>query len=322
MTNKLNNGIFAQDITKVQNETLKPQVSLAVNGKSFYWASHFLSAQMACNAARLYAFCRLLDDMADGDIYDGPARLARIHGSLQSGQPSDDPALADFQPFMSEMGFSTAVLSALLDGLLQDQKDQVCLSSEADLLRYSYRVAGTVGLLMCEVLNSEIADAKLYAIDLGIAMQLTNIARDILEDARMGRRYIPADWVNGMSPAAICQASKEPDGENALKIKAAIVRLLKLADTFYHSGARGYAYLPWRAHLGIAVAARVYRQIGVQLETTGYAWHLGRQVTSKSTKLKHSLVALGSLFSRLPGRNTSYHDQRLHSSLQGLPYVN
>lgn len=322
MTNKLNNGIFAQDITKVQNETLKPQVSLAVNGKSFYWASHFLSTQMACNAARLYAFCRLLDDMADGDIYDGPARLARIHGSLQSGQPSDDPALAGFQPFMSEMGFSTAVLSALLDGLLQDQKDQVCLSSEADLLRYSYRVAGTVGLLMCEVLNSEIADAKLYAIDLGIAMQLTNIARDILEDARMGRRYIPADWVNGLSPAAICQASKEPDGENALQIKAAIVRLLKLADTFYQSGARGYPYLPWRAHLGIAVAARVYRQIGVQLETTGYAWHLGRQVTSKSTKLKHSLVALGSLFSRLPGRNTSYHDQRLHSSLQGLPYVN
>lgn len=322
MTNKLNNGIFAQDITKVQNETLKPQVSLAVNGKSFYWASHFLSTQMACNAARLYAFCRLLDDMADGDIYDGPARLARIHGSLQSGQPSDDPALADFQPFMSEMGFSTAVLSALLDGLLQDQKDHVCLSSEADLLRYSYRVAGTVGLLMCEVLNSEIADAKLYAIDLGIAMQLTNIARDILEDARMGRRYIPADWVNGMSPAAICQASKEPDGENALQIKAAIVRLIKLADTFYQSGARGYPYLPWRAHLGIAVAARVYRQIGVQLETTGYAWHLGRQVTSKSTKLKHSLVALGSLFSRLPGRNTSYHDQRLHSSLQGLPYVN
>ena len=116
MTNKLNNGTFAHDIAKVQNETLKPQVSLAVNGKSFYWASHFLNAQMGCNAARLYAFCRLLDDMADGDISDGPARLARIHGSLQSGQPSDDPALAGFQPFMSEMGFSTAVLSALLDG--------------------------------------------------------------------------------------------------------------------------------------------------------------------------------------------------------------
>jgi phytoene synthase len=322
MTNKLNKGTFAHDIAKVQNETLKPQVSLAVNGKSFYWASHFLSAQMGYNAARLYAFCRLLDDMADGDISDGPARLARIHVSLQSGQLSDDPALAGFQPFMSEMGFSTAVLSALLDGLLQDQKDQVCLSSEEDLLRYSYRVAGTVGLLMCEVLNSEISDAKLYAIDLGIAMQLTNIARDILEDARMGRRYIPADWVNGLSPAAICQASEAPDSKNARKIKAAVVRLLELAESFYQSGARGYPYLPWRAHLGIAVAARVYRQIGIQLENTGYAWHLGRQVTSKTTKLKYSLVAIGSLFSRLPGQNSGYHNRNLHSSLQGLPYVN
>jgi phytoene synthase len=322
MTNKLNNGTFVNDIDKVQNETLKPEVSFAVNGKSFYWASHFLSAQMGYNAARLYAFCRLLDDMADGDISDGPRRLTRIRSSLQSGQPSDDPALEGFKPFMSEMGFSTAVLSALLDGLLQDQKDQVCLSSEADLLRYSYRVAGTVGLLMCEVLNLEVIDAKVYAIDLGIAMQLTNIARDILEDARMGRRYIPAGWVNGLSPNAIYQASKYPDGKNATQIKAAVVRLLELADRFYQSGARGYPYLPWRAHLGIAVAARVYRQIGVQLETSGYEWHLGRQVTSKSTKLRYSLVALGSLFSRIPRQKSGHHDRSLHSSLQGLPYVN
>ena len=321
MTNKSNNGSCAHDRGMVLNEKLKPQVSLAVNGKSFYWASHFLSSQMGYNAARLYAFCRLLDDMADGDVPDGPMRLSRIHGSLQSGQPSDDPALTDFQPFMSEMGFSTTVLLALLDGLLQDQEDQVCLSSKIDLLQYSYRVAGTVGLLMCEVLNSETSDAKVYAIDLGIGMQLTNIARDVLEDARMGRRYIPADWVNGLSPVAICQASTAPDGENAIQIKAAIARLLKLADRFYQSGARGYPYLPWRAHLGIAVAARVYRQIGVQLETTGYAWHQGRQVTSKSMKLKCSLIALGSLFSRLPALSSENHDSSLHADLKGLPYV-
>jgi phytoene synthase len=321
VTNKSNNGACAIDRGMVQNETLKPQASLAINGKSFYWASHFMSAQMGYNAARLYAFCRLLDDMADGDIPNGPARLSCIQRSLQSGQPSDDPALVGFQPFMSEMGFSTDVLSALLDGLLQDQEDQVCLASEIDLLQYSYRVAGTVGLLMCEVLNSEILDAKVYAIDLGIGMQLTNIARDVLEDARMGRRYIPANWVNGLSPVAICQASTAPDDENAIQIKAAIARLLKLADRFYQSGARGYPYLPWRAHLGIAVAARVYRQIGVQLETTGYAWHQGRQVTSKSMKLKCSLIALGSLFSRLPALSSENHDSSLHADLKGLPYV-
>jgi len=321
MTNKLDNGTCAISTVMVQNEALKPQDSLAINGKSFYWASHLLSAQMGYNAARLYAFCRLLDDMADGDIPNGPARLSCIHKTLQSGQPSDDPALAGFQPFMSKMGFSTDVLSALLEGLLQDQEDQVCLSSKIDLLQYSYRVAGTVGLLMCEVLNSETSDAKVYAIDLGIGMQLTNIARDVLEDARMGRRYIPADWINGLSPVAICQASTAPDGENAIQIKAAIARLLKLADKFYQSGARGYPYLPWRAHLGIAVAARVYRQIGVQLETAGYAWHQGRQVTSKSMKLKCSMIALGSLFSRLPALSRKNHDSLLHADLKGFPYV-
>ena len=321
MTNKSNNGSCAHDRGMVLNEKLKPQVSLAVNGKSFYWASHFLSSQMGYNAARLYAFCRLLDDMADGDIPDGPKRLTRIHGSLQSGQPSDDPAFSDFQPFMSEMGFSTTVLLALLDGLLQDQEDQVCLSSETDLLRYSYRVAGTVGLLMCGVLNSKDTEAKAYAIDLGIGMQLTNIARDVLEDACMGRRYIPAGWVNGLSPKAICLASTAPNGENAMQIKAAIARLLELADRFYQSGARGYTYLPWRAHIGIAIAARVYRQIGVQLEAKGCAWHQARQVTSKSTKLKYSLIALGSLSSRLPLLNRGEHDRSLHTCLQGLPYV-
>ena len=321
MTNKSNNGSCVHGKGMIQNDILKPQVSLAANGKSFYWASHFLSTQMGYNAARLYAFCRLLDDMADGDIPDGPERLTRIHGSLQSGQPSDDPDFADFQPFMSEMGFSTTVLLALLDGLLQDQEDQVCLLSEADLLRYSYRVAGTVGLLMCGVLNSEASKAKVHAIDLGIGMQLTNIARDVLEDARMGRRYIPADWVNGLSPNAICLASTAPNGENSMQIKAAIARLLELADRFYQSGARGYTYLPWRAHIGIAIAARVYRQIGAQLEAKGYAWHQERQVTSNSTKLKYSLIALGSLSSRLPFLNSGKHDRSLHTCLQGLPYV-
>lgn len=304
-----------------RNEVSKAQISLAVNGKSFYWASHFLSAQMGYNAARLYAFCRVLDDMADGDITDGPMRLTRIRTSLQSGQPSDDPALGDFQSFISEMGFSKTVLLALLDGLLQDQEDQVCLSTEADLLRYSYRVAGTVGLLMCEVLNSEDSDARAFAIDLGIGMQLTNIARDVLEDARMGRRYIPAEWVGDLSPSAICLASMDPNGKNAILIKTSLARLLELADRFYQSGAVGYSYLPWRAHVGIAIAARVYRQIGMQLKANGCAWHKARQVTSKSTKLKYSLIALGSLSSRLPMLNNKKHDRSLHTCLQGLPYV-
>ncbi len=303
------------------NETLTPQESLAANGRSFYWASRFLGSRMGKNSARLYAFCRLLDDMADDDIPDGPARLACIKEDLAAGGTGNDPAFGTFRPFMIEMEFSPAVLTALIEGLLQDQADEVCLVDEAALLRYAYRVAGTVGLLMCDVLDCQDANAKAHAIDLGIGMQLTNIARDVLEDARKGRRYLPGVWVNDMSPAAICAAADNPDGADSQKIARAVGRLLLLAEQFYQSGAIGYPYLPWRAHLGIAVAARVYRQIGVQLAAVDYAWHLGRQVTSQSAKLWCSGLALGSLFTRALSSHYMRHDRSLHKALRGLPHV-
>ena len=281
------------------NETLTPQESLAANGKTFDWARRFLGAKMGTNATRLYAFCRLLDDMADDDIPDGPDRLSRIYNNLQLGGYEDDPAYASFKPFMKEMDFSPVILSALIDGLMQDQADEVCIASESDLLRYAYRVAGTVGLLMCEVLKCDDINANAHAIDLGIGMQLTNIARDVLEDARMGRRYIPGKWVNNLSPADICIAADYPKSKDAQLIRASVIRLLSLSEKYYESGAFGYRYLPWRAHFSIAIAARVYQQIGKQILATGIAWHQGRQVTSKITKLRCSLIASRTLLFRL-----------------------
>jgi phytoene synthase len=264
----------------IQNETLSPKESLAANGKTFNWARRFLGTQMGDNATRLYAFCRLLDDLADDDIPDGPARLSQIYKALQYGGYGDDPAFTSFKPFMLKMGFSPVILSTLIEGLMQDQSDEVCLVNESELLRYAYRVAGTVGLLMCEVLECPDNKAKAYAIDLGIGMQLTNIARDVLEDARMGRRYIPADWVNNLSPADICLAADYPKSKNANLIRASVVRLIRLSEKYYQSGACGYHYLPWRAHFSIAIAARVYQQIGIQILETGITWHQGRQVTN------------------------------------------
>ena len=305
----------------IQNETLTPQQSLAANGRSFHWASRFLGARMGDHATRLYAFCRLLDDMADGDIDDGPARLSAIREDMIAGRTGSDPALAAFQPFMKQMNFSAEVLVALIDGLLQDQADEVCLADEAELLRYAYRVAGTVGLLMCDVLDCHDQAAKAHAIDLGIAMQLTNIARDVLEDAQMGRRYVPGIWVENLSADQIVLASKNPDSAEALAMRNAVEKILALAERFYESGARGFRFLPWRAHLAIAVAARVYRQIGVQLAATGYAWHRGRQVTSASTKLRCSLPALFSLLARSFTSPSHRHDATLHRPLEGLPHV-
>lgn len=304
----------------MSNESLTPDESLAVNGESFHWAKRFLGKKMGSEAAKLYAFCRLLDDMADGDIENGPTRLLAIRSALLEGNTNGDPALKSFSPLMHDQEFPLPVLIALIDGLLDDQREEVILADESELLRYAYRVAGTVGLLMCHVLDCHDPDAKAHAIDLGIAMQLTNIARDVLEDAEMGRRYLPTTWTGDISPQQIVQSAADPNGQHGQIITQSVERLLALAEQFYASGAKGFPQLNWRAHMSISIAAKVYRQIGIQLASKGYVWHQGRQVTSRSRKLLCSLKAISSLSKRIVGKKHE-HNSNLHDSLGGLPYV-
>ena len=206
----------------------------------------------------------------------------------------------------------------LIDGLLSDQKP-VRIKSEAELVSYAYHVAGTVGILMCNVLDCDDEQALGHAIDLGIGMQLTNIARDVLEDAGMGRRYLPASWVGDLAPEQIVALAKIPGDDAALPVTNAVSRLLTLADDYYKSGIAGLSYLPLRAHISIAVAALVYRQIGVQLAQQNYPWHGGRQSTSISTKIRCSLRAFGTL--RLRFQKAAPHESNLHDAIRGLPHV-
>ena len=304
----------------MSNENLTPDESLALNGESFHWAKRFLGKKMGLEAAKLYAFCRLLDDMADGDIEDGPERLVKIRAALIDGNTNADPALKSFAALMEDQEFPLPVLIALIDGLLDDQRKEVIIADEAELLRYAYRVAGTVGLLMCHVLDCHDPDAKAHAIDLGIAMQLTNIARDVLEDAEMGRRYLPTTWTGDISPQQIVACATHPESSEAQIITQSVQRLLKMAERFYISGAKGFSSLHWRAHMSIAIAAKVYRQIGVQLANRGFVWYEGRQVTSRSTKLICSCKAISGLFKRI-SRRKHKHNSNLHTSLTRLPYV-
>ena len=301
-----------------KSEYMTPQESLAVNGKSFDWARRFLGSRTGGDAATLYKFCRVLDDMADGDVANGSTRLLTIRDDLATGRHASDPLLTDFLPFIRQQDLPVGVIIALIDGLLLDQKP-VRVADECELIRYAYRVAGTVGVLMCNVLNCEDDAARAHAIDLGIAMQLTNIARDVREDAEMGRRYLPASWTGDVTPSQIVAASGAPDDKLAISISAAVRRLLMMADEYYRSGILGLPYLPMRAHISIAVAARVYRQIGLQIAATGYRWYLGRQVTSNSTKAMCSLRACGSVWRRYWRRPP--HHKTLHKGLEGLPYV-
>ena len=304
----------------MSNENLTPNQSLAQNGESFHWAKRFLGRKMGTEAAELYAFCRLLDDMADGDIENGPARLAKIKVALLKGDINADPALESFGPLMEDKEFPLSVRIALIDGLLDDQRTEVIIADEAELLRYSYRVAGTVGLLMCHVLDCHDDAAKAHAIDLGIAMQLTNIARDVLEDAKMGRRYLPTTWTGDITPQQIVTAAHNPNSEPAKVITKAVERLLTMAERFYDSGAKGFKQLNWRAHMSIAIAAKVYRQIGIQIKHRDYAWFAGRQVTSRTAKITCSIKAIAGLFRRF-GKRKQEHNSSLHIFLRGLPYV-
>ncbi len=281
------------------------------NGRSFHWARQFLGDETGKKAARLYAFCRLMDDLADGDIENGAARLKIIRDRLAGDTHVSDPALDSFLPFMIEHKLPKRALRHLIDGLLQDQK-LVAVSDETELIRYAYHVAGTVGLLMTPLLGCHDRQAHAHALDLGIAMQLTNIARDVLEDAKMGRRYLPASWVGGMSATEICTAAENPQSQDAIIISDAIDRVLELADRYYESGLLGLGALPVRARLAIAIAGSVYRQIGVQLQNNGTNWHDGRTVTSKATKLRISLKNLPLILRR---RLPDWHETALHIPL-------
>ena len=300
------------------NEELPPELSLARNGKSFNWAKRFLGNEMGKSAAQLYSFCRLLDDMADGDIPNGETRLSAVRDGLINNNLATDRALTAFYPFMQEKMIDSDVILALIDGLLEDQ-NVVAIKNEDELLRYSYRVAGTVGLMMCKVLNCHNPAALAHAIDLGIAMQLTNIARDVREDALMGRRYVPASWVGNMTADEILVALRSEDATRINIVATGINRLLALAEVYYTSGRQGLAYLPLRAHISIAVARRVYRQIGVQLKKRGTPWQNGRQHTNMLSKFVCTVQASESLLNRFS--KSSVHNKSLHRALAGLPYV-
>ncbi len=295
-----------------------PEKILATSGESFFWARRFLGKKMGHDAAVLYSFCRVLDDMADGDLPDGFEHLSAIQASLEKGEWNDHALLRHHAPMVNEYNLPKDVIASLVEGLMDDQADEVLLPDEESLIQYAYKVAGTVGLLMCEILNNSDPKAKPHAVDLGIAMQLTNIARDVVEDARMGRRYLPGSWVDNMSPEDILDAALDPYGPDGVQITRAVERLLDLAESYYASGRAGLAYLPARAHFSIGVAAKVYRQIGRQLLRSKDSWHGKRQVTSKGSKMLCTVRATANLARRLPHARRP-HNTELHTWLK--PYM-
>lgn len=295
-----------------------PAAILAAHGRSFHWASRLLGPVHATRATKLYAFCRHIDDLADEARSPEAARaaLCMVTRDIAAGA-SKNPAVADLLALMAECGIEPATVADLIEGVASDL-DPVRIADDAALLRYCYHVAGTVGLMMCRVLDVDTPAAFPHAVDLGIGMQLSNICRDITEDARADRRYLPASRVGDLPPAALVA----PDPALQPVLCACVRHLLDAADAYYASGERGLAYLPLGARTGILVAARVYRAIGTRLRRRGLAYWDGRVVVRRRAKVGLTARALltapvGPSF----WRPTGHHDPALHASLTGLRHV-
>ena len=294
-----------------QEAALSPKATLAHHGKSFYWASLFLGDKLANRAAQLYLFCRFVDDLADGDLPHRKESLKDIRARLDGSTLPAGPEVEAFIKLAIANNIPLIAARELMDGMLKDQQPTAVLN-EKELLRYCHAVAGTVGLMMCRVLNCVQARADSFAIDLGIAMQLTNISRDVLEDAKMGRRYIPASWID-LPASTIAEANVT----NHQAVAEAVKRLLDLAETYYKSALLGIQLLPFRSRFSITVALRVYREIGHSLQRQNLPWWQGRVFINKRQKILLSLRSLGAFRPIMVPK----HNVQLHKHLKGLAGV-
>jgi phytoene synthase len=291
------------------------------HGRSFYWAGQLLSGEQLASAARLYSLCRGIDDLADDALTDSDKALAREKLSkLDQALAQQYPPQGDLRPVYQQalelLGGEPLAMGALRDMIQTVQQDlqPVRVTSHRELLQYAYGVAGTVGVMMTCLLEArERSRALPHAIDLGMAMQLTNIARDVLEDARLGRVYLPSDGAAGtVEPAALLAG----DTESRHQAWQGVCELVTLAESYYKSGWQGLVFLPARARLAIAVAAQVYREIGAQILRQGESIYWQRRsVVSPGRKLWVTVKAL----SRLAGEPSSHpqtdHDSRVHRDL-------
>lgn len=265
-----------------------PLEILAEHGRTFHFASHLLGEQYRARAARLYAFCRHVDDLADKapDSAMGRKRLLALKRDLTL-RSSANRHCQQMLGLIEDTQMPMTPIIDLIDGAMQDL-GCVRIENEENLMRYAYQVAGTVGLMMCAVLDVKERKALPYAIDLGMAMQLTNIARDVGEDAELGRVYLPADWIGDLQPEQIL----DPTMTQAQTLRVATRRMLYLADEYYDSGLQGLYFLPRGARWGILVAAKVYREIGTLIRNAEYQSWDRRAVVSKPRKIRRASLAI------------------------------
>ena len=249
---------------------MTPREVLAKHGSSFYLASQFLRRNDARDISMLYAACRLIDDLADEQEGQTEA-LTALHQGLASGDASCVP-IDGFAEMAARRALPLAPLATLAASAAAESQHAEPIKTLEALLDYCYAVAGTVGELMCPLLGADLQRGRDAAIALGIAMQLTNISRDVLEDAKQGRRYLPADWVEDLSPEQIANSAPA----QRLVVSAAIQRIVDLAEQYYARAETGFELIPWRNRQAIKVATQLYRSIGLAVAENNCRYWEGR----------------------------------------------
>ncbi len=267
--------------------------ALRVGSRSFYAASHLLPQRVREPATALYAFCRLADDAIDLDpgarrSKDALARLNDRLDRVYRNMPLPQPADRAFAEVVRRFHLPRALPDALLEGLAWDAETRR-YETLSDLLAYAARVAGAVGAMMAVVMGVRDRAALARACDLGAAMQLTNIARDIGEDARAGRLYMPLSWMReaGLDPETWLAAPRFTPAIGALT-----QRLLVEAERLYRQGDAGIAALPRGCRPGIKAARAVYAAIGHEITQAGFDSVTRRAIVPKRQKLALCLRAL------------------------------
>ena len=292
---------------------MKNNLLMRKHGKTFYWASFFLDKSKMQAIYSIYSFCRKVDDMVDEakspDI--AKKRLLIFMEAWKKGK--SHPVINLLSDIPKENWPNQKLVKNFLNGQISDIKFS-SFKSEKSLIIYCYQVAGTVGLMVCDIFGVKDKKMRYFAIDLGIAMQLVNISRDIYEDSLRNRVYLPESLIGKYSAKEIAN----PNKETARKIDEARKKIIKLANIYFDSASRAIDHLPKGASLAVKLASALYQQIGYQLMNAQYVHNEKRCYVSNFSKL---LITLGIITKYLTSfkEEMKVHNENLHKFIHNLP---
>ena len=292
---------------------MKNNLLMRKHGKTFYWASLFLDKSKMQSIYSIYSFCRKVDDMVDEAKNPDMAkkRLFVFMDAWKKGK--SHPVINLLRDIPKEKWPNQRLFKNFLNGQMSDIKFS-SFKSDKSLIVYCYQVAGTVGLMVCDIFGVKDKKMRYFAIDLGIAMQLVNISRDIYEDSLRNRVYLPESLIGKYKAKEIAN----PNKDIAKKIDVARKHIIELANVYFESASRAIDHLPSGASLAVKLASNLYQQIGYQLMSIQYTHKEKRCYVSNFNKLLITLSIITKYMTTFKLQMKS-HNKILHKYIHNLP---